>query len=90
MTRKDRINKIDLWIYQNMVCIADARKALEFFSAGSNDPALVRVVSKWSKRDKEKAVWLHRALKEIPDSLDYEQLVEAYRNLAKRSKSSGL
>jgi hypothetical protein len=89
MTRNDRINEIDLWIHQNMICIADAEKALEFFSVGNNDPALVQVVSKWSERDREEAIWLHQALKEIPDSLGYEQVVEAYRNLAKRSKSSG-
>jgi len=73
-TWKDQIRNLDLHIYQELVWIMDVRRSLQRQGQERELPDDVR-------KDLENIGWLNQLLQSVPDTLGFEDLVNAYCHL---------
>jgi hypothetical protein len=103
VTWSDQLRYMDLFVYRSVIGILDGRKMLaarlappggEAGGPSGNTAVHLRDTQgslgsvRWSRRDVEEAARLHEALQGIPESLAFEQLVDACRDAARRLRKS--
>jgi len=100
-TRMGRLRNPDFDIYQNLIAILDARRLLAYWQterehddgpesppAGAADTARV-FWKNWSEQDRERADYLHHLLQSVPNSLEFDDMVAAYRKLRRKMRITG-
>jgi hypothetical protein len=79
--RWQRLTNPDLYLYQALIGILDARKMLGAWLAGERD-------TDWDEPSREEAAALYGALRSVACSQDYDGLVAAYATLGKALSST--
>jgi hypothetical protein len=100
-TRMERLRNPDLDIYHSLIAILDAKRLLTGWQVeeehkgdeiGPGPETAVNPVhafwEDWSKQDREKAAHFCHLFQSVPDSLEFDDMVAAYRNLSRQMQDT--